>query len=217
MMAFRLWKQLKKRIRRGRNPIWTLSCIALWLFAGMLSIGLFGGAVLAERAGAERDYGQPSLSEFLSEREEPVSATLHRMFICGEETEALGKLQPQALIKLLGDHPEWSAMMERDGRSIRIVEQVADLSSHCKSHAYFGIDKQGYFSLYDGQPSEDKVMRTFFQLDVRFMESSLPQEKLEQLTRGIHVKDIDEYNSVLSTFSDFAKTADEVNGGKQAY
>ena len=188
----------------------------------MLAAALHGQTVQAmpypdESAHNNQLDNQPSISEFLSGREEPITAVLHRMFICGEETVALGMLRPESLIGLLREHPEWSAMMERDGQSVRITAQVADLSSHCKSHAYFGIDKQGFFSLYDGQPSEDKVMRTFFQLDVRYMESSLPQDKLEQLTKGIHVKDIDEYNSVLSTFSDFAKSGEDDKLLKQAY
>lgn len=36
------------------------------------------------------------------------------------------------------------------------------------------------------------------------MESSLPQDKLDQLTKGIRITDMEEYNSVLSTYSDYA-------------
>nr|WP_246427575.1 BofC C-terminal domain-containing protein [Paenibacillus phyllosphaerae] len=81
---------------------------------------------------------------------------------------------------------------------------IDDLSDACKESATFGVDKSGNLSLFDGPPKKEKVLRTFFQLDVNFMESSLPKEQVEQLTTGIRVTDKDEYNSVLSTFSDYA-------------
>ncbi|GJM75082.1 hypothetical protein HMSSN036_72980 [Paenibacillus macerans] len=36
------------------------------------------------------------------------------------------------------------------------------------------------------------------------MESALPADVLKQLQQGIRIQDVEEYNSVLSTFSDFA-------------
>jgi forespore regulator of the sigma-K checkpoint len=53
-------------------------------------------------------------------------------------------------------------------------------------------------------PAADNVIRTFFQLDIRYLESSLPKETLKQLQDGIRITDMAEYNSVLSTFSDYA-------------
>lgn len=69
---------------------------------------------------------------------------------------------------------------------------------------YIGIDSNGNLSLFDGPPKQEKVIRTFFQLDVETMESALPSEVLNQLQAGIRIQDVDEYNSVLSTFSDYA-------------
>ena len=56
---------------------------------------------------------------------------------------------------------------------------------------------------------KQKVLRTFFQLDVHYMESSLPKERLNELVNGIRISDMDDYNSVLSTFSDFATDKSE--------
>lgn len=41
------------------------------------------------------------------------------------------------------------------------------------------------------------------------MESSLPQDKVDRLSEGIKITDMDEYNSVLSTYSDFAMPANQ--------
>jgi hypothetical protein len=78
-----------------------------------------------------------------------------------------------------------------------------------KENTYFGLDDNGILSLFEGLPSDKKVIRSFFQLDVKHLESSLPRETIEQLYEGIKVTDLAEYNSVLSTFSDFATDISE--------
>lgn len=211
MMTFSLWKQLKRRLRRSRKPLWTLGGIAIWITA---SVGL-GAAIMAAPASVTA-YGQPSISEFLANRKEAAPVMLHRIYVCGEETESLGQLEGKRIVSLLREHPEWTASLDKDGETVMVVERIEDLSDHCKTHAYFGVDKNGNFSLFDGAPKEEKVLRTFFQLDIRYMESSLPEHQLEQLNQGIRVSDIDEYNSVLSTYSDYAMERNE-KAMKQAY
>ncbi|MDQ6418609.1 BofC C-terminal domain-containing protein [Paenibacillus sp. LHD-117] len=208
MMWFSLWKQVKKKIRRNRRPLWTLGGFAI-----MLAI-----AAAPQPACAETDlYETPSIGSYLQDRNAPVQVKLHRIYVCGEETEPLGLMKPETIIQLLRQHPEWSASLEEDGRTVRVMQQIDDLSSECKSNAYFGMDRNGNFSLFNGEPSNEKVMRTFFQLDVRFMESSLPQDQLDQLSQGIRVSDIDEYNSVLSTYSDYAMETEDAASQKHSY
>lgn len=73
-----------------------------------------------------------------------------------------------------------------------------------QENSYIGVDENGVLSLFEGPPRQEKVIRSFFQINVEFLESSLPQEIVEQLYRGIQVSTLSEYNSVLSTFSDYA-------------
>lgn len=78
-------------------------------------------------------------------------------------------------------------------------------------NVYFGISENKSLSLFEGPPSDKKVIRSFFQLDIEYLESSIPREMLDQLYQGIQVSDFAEYNSVLSTFSDYAiDISDEV-------
>ncbi|MNW70567.1 hypothetical protein D3C74_499310 [compost metagenome] len=53
------------------------------------------------------------------------------------------------------------------------------------------------------------MLKTFFQMDMGSMKSSLPEEIWKQLHEGIRVQDIEEYNSVLSTFSDYTRDSAE--------
>nr|WP_260440137.1 BofC C-terminal domain-containing protein [Cohnella lubricantis] len=85
-----------------------------------------------------------------------------------------------------------------------IEESVDDLSPECRKSAYMAIDPVGYLSIFDGPPQKKRVIRTFFQLDVKSLESSFSKERLKEMANGIRVSDKDEFNSVLSTFSEFA-------------
>ncbi|MFD0588276.1 BofC C-terminal domain-containing protein [Paenibacillus sp. GCM10027627] len=218
MMTFSLWKQLKRRLRRTRRPLWTLGGIAFWLMVIALSAGAAVQLPVAAYAqGHESEAAdsmllpqQPSISELLKERDKNVQVLLQRQYVCGEEFEALGSMNTKDIIQLLRDHPDFSASLNKDPEQVVLVQRIEDLSDYCKSHAYFGVDRFGNFTLFDGEPRKEKVLRTFFQLDIRFMESSLPQHKLERLTQGIRVSDMDEFNSVLSTFSDYAVNRNEI-------
>jgi hypothetical protein len=87
-------------------------------------------------------------------------------------------------------------------------EEIKDI---LEEDAYFGLDENGNLSLFDGLPENKKVIRSFFQLNIEHLESSLPRETVNQLYQGIQITDFAEYNSVLSTFSDFAlDISDEV-------
>ncbi|XEC97692.1 BofC C-terminal domain-containing protein [Paenibacillus tarimensis] len=152
-MTFSLWKQVKRRLRRRRRPLWTL---------GTFLIGVFAAALW---------YSSIA-----------YSAELH---------------QPAAM----NDN----------------IESFDELQEVWKKNAFFGLDKLGNLSLFDGPPADEKVIRTFFQLDVTYMESSLPKEQIDSLNRGIPVNDLAEYNSVLSTFSEFAYQPSSEKVMKPAY
>ncbi|MCM3630106.1 BofC C-terminal domain-containing protein [Paenibacillus glycanilyticus] len=206
MMKFSLWKQLKKRLRRGRRPMWTLGSFLIGLAAVLHSTPAAASGVGAV---SEPGEGNPGLIRILQEHEEPLAVQLHRRYICGEETKPFGQMTSAEVIRILMSHPEWTAMLSQDGQTVLLEEKIEDFSQSCKGNVYIGLDKQGYLSLFEGAPKKEKVVKTFFQLDVRYMESSLPQDKVDRLSEGIKISDMDEYNSVLSTYSDFAMPANQ--------
>jgi forespore regulator of the sigma-K checkpoint len=202
MKVFSLWKQIKKRLRR-RRPMWTLGSLLFLLALGFSLIwtgSIFTGA---QTVFAALDAPAPSLIETLRHRGGILTVKLHRVYLCGEEIKPLGRMDARQTVVLLQSHPNWTARLDGNG-TVWMEEAVDELSAFCKEGAYFSIDKQGFLSLFDGPPDKEKVLRTFFQLDVGYLESSLPKERLDELERGIRVTDLAEFNSVLSTFSDYA-------------
>ncbi|MCR8644120.1 BofC C-terminal domain-containing protein [Paenibacillus sp. N1-5-1-14] len=128
---------------------------------------------------------------------------LQKKYVCGEELQNLGILPVNKVNDLIAEHSDWTLALHPDG-TVYVSQYISDLSPQCKKGAYFGLDDKGVFSLFEGLPADRKVMKTFFQLNIQYLRSSLPDDTIAQLYKGIRVKDVDEYNSVLSTFADYA-------------
>jgi forespore regulator of the sigma-K checkpoint len=128
---------------------------------------------------------------------------VHTQYVCGEEIQQFGSMPPQEILSLQKEHPLARVILDRAG-SVHLVENVEDLAPKCRENAYFGLDKNGNLTLFEGMPEQERVIRTFFQLDVQHMKSSLPEDAVNQLYSGIRVSDLADYNSVLSTFSEYA-------------
>lgn len=131
--------------------------------------------------------------------ESEVEVFLVQTYICGEEQRKLGTFTQEEIEALQQAHPEWELKSDNV-----FVEHIEDLSPHCKENGFFGVDTQGNLSLFDGPPADRQVIQTFFQIDLEYLESSLPQTTVDQLYNGIPIHDLEEYHSVLATFSDYA-------------
>lgn len=186
-----------------------------WLALGLLLLAVCGFALsLALPLDAKDSPGEAAMvfSVFTDREDAPQSADelgadaivmLQRKFVCGSEEETIGIMTPEEIELLAAQHPEWEFAFSPD-ETVTFTEYVDDLSAHCKMNSYFGLDREGNLTLFEGPPKEERVVRTFFQLDIEHLESALPNTVVKQLREGIRVTDMAEYNSVLSTFSDYA-------------
>jgi len=205
MMEFSLWKQIKKKLRRNKRPLLTLGSllIAMLILANHVQAAPILMKMKSDLGEEAPDAPVRSVIELLASETGPFTLKLRKVYLCGEEQQTLGSKTSIEVIAMMRENPGWTATLNQDGEVV-LEQLVDDLSEHCKGRAYFSLDKTGKLSLFDGPPKKEKVLRTFFQLDIEYMESSLPKERVEQLSNGIRISDKDEYNSVLSTFSDFA-------------
>lgn len=193
-------KKIKKQLRSRKRSI------SLAAFLLLLGVSWSGGGVWAEPAYSEPGPVGTKALEEIARDDLARQAVLRRIYVCGEETVVLGSLTRRELLEYAARHPAYVPALQPDGTAV-FTETVQDLSPDCKLNAFFGIDADGNLSLFSGLPEEKRVIRTFFQLNVEDVLSSLPREAWDQLHSGIPVRDLEEYNSVLSTFSDFAAGA----------
>lgn len=226
MSVFHFFKRLfRKRWRRWRRAIWSCAivlivCIALWSVQNIkeqtkklltaasdetpLAIETMHYLQIEDDKQKERMQDQRAFMQKLNASRGKKHVHVRITYVCGIEEQDLGKLTADGIYELMNKNPLWQGRLDKKGE-VWLEQNVSDLSPTCKRQAYISMDADGNLTLFDGPPEEEKVMKTFFQLDVGSMESSLPEDVLKQLEEGIRVQDMDEFNSVLSTFSDYAR------------
>lgn len=205
-------KHLKRKLRWKRSWIALGMLIALCTAGYMIhAAGLWpeaGGGAVARMtlAPANQEEEDAKLKEAIAKLKgitDSRETYLLKSYVCGEELQKLGLHTSDQLVTELMKNPNWTLSLNAKGE-VTFTEQIDDLSPECKQKAVFSVDESGNLSLFQGTPSKENVIRTFFQLNIRQLESSLPQETVKQLHDGIRITDMEEYNSVLSTFSDYA-------------
>jgi forespore regulator of the sigma-K checkpoint len=186
-MGFSLWKELRKRLRRGMRPGGLR--LAAWLTAAAVA----AMCAVPDAAAAKDRRHEAAFA---------ADAALHRGFNGGGETLRSGRATDGQAFD--PSRPQPGIQASTEGGKTTPTGRIEDLPPADLIDAVFGIDANGRLSLFDGPPARGKVLRTFYQLNVRYMESCLPKERLDALVRGIRVMDRDEYNSVLSAYSEYA-------------
>ncbi|KQX49071.1 BofC C-terminal domain-containing protein [Paenibacillus sp. Root444D2] len=218
MNVLQLLRHLKRKLRWKRSWLtlgmfFTVVMVSYILYAtgSRLSAGDSPEAVRSTFAGLTPvdDQRLQEATTMLKRITDSREGYLLKKYVCGEERSQLGLQSPQELLELQMKHPNWLLSIGANGE-VTFTENIDDLSPECKEKAVFGIDGSSNLSLFNGTPAKDNVIRTFFQLNIKHLESSLPRETVEQLHEGIRVTDLEEYNSVLSTFSDYAMPPQEI-------
>ncbi|ANY72367.1 hypothetical protein BBD41_07050 [Paenibacillus ihbetae] len=220
-----LRKVFRKRRRRWRRAIWSTSILAaamilIWsgqtlkdqmnmLLTGSdrekpLALETMHYLQIEEEKQEERTHEQRKFMQELNASKGKKKVHLRTTYVCGVEEQNIGRLNADGIYELMNTNPLWQGRLDDKGE-VWLEQTVSDLSPNCKKQAYVSVDASGNLTLFEGPPEEEKVLRTFFQLDLGSMESSLPKDVIRQLQEGIRIQDMDEYNSVLSTFSDYAR------------
>ncbi|NGQ94277.1 BofC protein [Brevibacillus sp. SYP-B805] len=132
----------------------------------------------------------------------PDELVLARTYLCGVKDEEHIRLTNEPLEQVLSKYKGWEIISSEQGKLI-LLKRENDIAPACKANGYFGLSADGVLTLFNGVPGEQKVIQTFYQIDTAKMEAALPKEEVELLKKGIRVRDLSEYNSVLSTFSEF--------------
>lgn len=216
-----LFKQLKKRLRLRKRWL----SLGFFITAALVAASLYSFGAVNDPAPADHDarpadesvaastymrapdaIDASAQSDALQRIQQggPFDVYTNRMYVCGQIQEHLGTMGAEEVLSFHREHPDWRIEVEDHNRKVVFMQQINDLSPECKENTYFGLDKDGNLSLFDGPPQDEKVLRTFFQMNIEYLESSLPPDTVRQLREGIPIADLAEYNSVLSTFSEFA-------------
>ncbi|MED4585540.1 BofC C-terminal domain-containing protein [Brevibacillus choshinensis] len=176
---------------------------ASWAFA--LVTGLVVGSILSQGSGKEAG----TLTQLLSggKRSMEVAGNsyelvLARSYLCGVRDEERKPVAINHLAVSMVDYKGWE-IVTADSNKMILMKREHDISPECKENGHFGLSTDGMLTLFHGVPSDQEVVQTFYRINTVKMEASLPKEEVDSLKRGIRVRDLAEYNSVLSTYGEF--------------
>lgn len=132
-----------------------------------------------------------------------VDLILQTYYKCGEMTEEMIKIPSSHIKDWKKVHPKAELIRQEEGYMLW-AEQKGDLAPHCKTNGFMSIDDQGRLTLYYGSPDDGQIIRTFYQIEIKHLESKLPSDQVKELYKGIPVRNIKEFDSVLSTYQHLA-------------
>ncbi|GIN90114.1 BofC protein [Siminovitchia terrae] len=164
----------------------------------LLTGGMFVSNIVYEpvQVQAEQMYDAPSVTN-----EQPLELTVHlkKVYLDGEASEEIVKETIFALEDFWAKYESWQ-LVDMDEERLLFEKKVDDISPLLKMNGYFGITDDGTLSIFNGKPEESDVIQSFFQIDVKKLESSQQM----RLMQGIPVKTKEEYSEVVESMKKYS-------------
>ncbi|MFC4320925.1 intercompartmental signaling factor BofC [Litchfieldia salsa] len=131
-----------------------------------------------------------------------LTVILERVYLDGEVSEEIMEETIWAMEDFLAQYENWQ-LIYQDEEQVVFQQHVDDISPLLKSNGYFGISDEGVLTIFDGRPnSSNKVIQSFFQIDIERLES----RQHDLLKKGIKVGNKAEYINVLETYRTFTSS-----------
>ncbi|MCT8139529.1 BofC C-terminal domain-containing protein [Anaerobacillus sp. CMMVII] len=129
-----------------------------------------------------------------------VRVILARIYLDGEVSEEVVEETILSMEDFWAEYAEWD-LIDQDEAQVVFQQKIDDISPLLKINGYFGISEEGTLNIYEGKPSEEKVIQSFFQINMKKLKSHQQQE----LEDGIPILSRDRYEEVLKMYKKYAK------------
>lgn len=125
---------------------------------------------------------------------------LERHYLDGDRSEEV-VIEELTYSEIRKKYTDWSFVFANQDY-IKFTKFVNDISPLLKSNGFFGITKDGTLSIFNGNPNEENVIHSFFQIDL----GKLDTRSQEQLVKGIPVRTKEDFIQVLEAFKPYSLT-----------
>ncbi|MGG2095295.1 BofC C-terminal domain-containing protein [Bacillus sp. S13(2024)] len=146
----------------------------------------------------ESSVASAESSDNAVEQEPQITIMLQRIYLDGEVSQEIFRDKVVHLEKLLEQYKEWQ-LVDRDDVQVVLQKRIDDISPLLKTSGYFGVSKEGILQIFNGVPETDNVIHSFFQIDMKKMESY----QRERLKRGIRVKSKERFVEVMKDMEQY--------------
>ncbi|MDF2858309.1 MAG: regulator [Neobacillus sp.] len=181
-------------MRFNRMIVLSRLCIATVAVILFMFIGRVPGIVLTGSATQIDDYHDQQKTE-----PQQVTIILERVYLDGEISEESILESYWSIENFWAKYDQWQLVeMDEDKMVFRKIED--DISPLLKTNGYFGLTDNGVLTIFNGRPGGSRIIQSFFQIDVKKLESKIQEE----LLKGIPIKTKDRYVEVLETFKTYS-------------
>ncbi|GHH97159.1 intercompartmental signaling factor BofC [Neobacillus kokaensis] len=130
-----------------------------------------------------------------------ITVILERVYLDGEVSQEVVHEKCWSMENFWAKYDAWT-LKNREESSMVFTRKMDDISPLLKANGYFGITEDGVLTIFNGRPGSSKIIQSFFQIDMKKLESN----KQEELLQGIPIKTKDHYVKVLETFKPYSVT-----------
>lgn len=135
-----------------------------------------------------------------------LTVVLERIYLNGEVSEEVVKESIYSMSNFWAKYDDWQLVEMNDFHFV-FRKNMNDISPLLKANGFFGITPDGVLSIFNGKPEQSKIIQSFFQIDIKKLES----KKQEELLNGIPIKTKAHYVQVLETFKPYLKNGRQGN------
>lgn len=174
-----------------------------WLFMPRFRLVVFSIIVIIFIAGAS---GLTAITGSAAEFDDRQSAepmhfkvVLERVYLDGEISQEVIEETCWSMENFWAKYDQWQ-VIDIDESTMVFRQQVDDISPLLKANGFFGITEEGVLTIFNGKPDRSRIIQSFFQIDMKKLESKRQQELLQ----GIPIKTKDRYVEVLQTFQPYS-------------
>jgi len=128
-----------------------------------------------------------------------IKVILQREYLDGEQSEEKITELFWSKEEFKNKFKDWK-IIKQSKDHIVLYRKENDISPLLKANGYFGLTSNGTLSIFNGKPEYDKIIHTFFQIDV----GKLEVYQQEELQQGIQIISKDQFNSLIKEYREFA-------------
>ncbi|MCD8509223.1 MAG: intercompartmental signaling factor BofC [Bacillus sp. (in: Bacteria)] len=128
-----------------------------------------------------------------------IEVILQRHYLDGEVSEETVLETIWSMEDFWAYYEDWQ-LVDQSQEKIIFKKDMNDISPLLKVNGYFGLSEDGTLNIYNGKPTENEVIQSFFQVNTSRLKSQIHRELLE----GIPVTTKDNYLQVLQMFEEYA-------------
>ncbi len=154
----------------------------------------------AKQEERKEDIAKKSLEKAWTKPPLELEVVLQRIYIDGQMSEERRRETVWSLEDFWATYEGWRVVNQQEGEIV-FNKKVKELSPRIKAKGYIGLDEHGKLSIFEGKPSQQKVIQTFYQIDL----DELEVMETQNLQNGIKIHSADQYYKLLKQFEKVSK------------